>query len=356
MTSSKTSDSPLSLVTGSCGFMGSTVVELLLDAGHRVRATDLESVHAAGDDPTRGRYPSISRRPGVEFRPADLTRFATVEGLTEGVDYIFHTAAVFDYSTPREILNKVNVEGTRNLLDDAVNQGGVRRLVAWGAGGVYGVDGDGSPFREDQPAAEDPPNNYLRSKRQQEELVESYGERHGLDWTTIRPTTVYGPRGVYGAGQLIMSAANLKVAAIPSNFHSPIPWVHVRDVARSALHLAQSPEAAGQYYNVNDDTEMSEFEFFRLMSALVGQPFVTLPPVPKTLLRTGLMSLARATGPLFRRLGRRPLLEEDTVNYMFREIRFANEKLKSTGFEFEYPDARPGLRDTVRWYKEEGWL
>ena len=75
MTSSKTSDSPLSLVTGSCGFMGSTVVELLLDAGHRVRATDLESVHAAGDDPTRGRYPSISRRPGVEFRPADLTRF-----------------------------------------------------------------------------------------------------------------------------------------------------------------------------------------------------------------------------------------------------------------------------------------
>ncbi len=354
---------PLSLVTGACGFMGSTVVELLLDAGHRVRATDLDSVRAGGDDPRRGRYPSAVCRPGVDFRGADITRPSTLEGIARDVDYVFHTAAVFDYSTPKAILDRVNVEGTRNLVDEVLRERGrangsgrFRRFILWGAGGVYGFPENGRPFSESDGAAEDPPNDYLRSKRAQESFVEDTGRDHGMAWTTIRPTTVYGPRGVYGAGQLIMSAAKMKVLAVPVNFSSRIPWVHVRDVARSALHLALHPEAAGEYFNINDDTQMTEAEYFKFMAAILGKPFVPLPPVPTSLLRTGLLAVARASAPVFKRIGKKPPLEADAINYMARDIFFTNDKLKGTGFQFEYPDARIGLRDTLRWYKQEGWL
>src|SRR5262245_2726666 len=127
---------PLSLVTGACGFMGTHMVEILTEAGHRVRATDLAQSYDH-DDIRTGRFPSILKKLNVEFVPADVTNRETVEKILKDVEYVFHIAAVFSYSASWEILHRVNVEGTRHLLELLKQVPTFKKLVLWAAGGVY---------------------------------------------------------------------------------------------------------------------------------------------------------------------------------------------------------------------------
>ncbi len=343
---------PTCLVTGATGFIGTHVVETLVAAGYDVRATDLPDALGA-DSRERGRFPSVLRRLSshVQVVPSDVTQPETLRGLADGIDYVFHVAAIFSYSAPKSLLFRVNVEGTRNLLEEVT--GKVKRAVVWGAGGVYGFGHDG-PLDEDLPA--DPSNDYLRSKAAQEELVREYGRERGLSYAILRPTTVYGPRAVYGGGQLLMDPAKQSVLALPTNFTAKIPFVHVEDVARAALHLAVTPEAGGDTYNLNDDTDITTYDFMKYLSRLLGKPFLPLPPIPVAPLRNVLKGVATVGQQLGARLGFRSPLEADSVDYFGRELSFPNRRLKATGFRFRYPEAREGIRDTLAWYQKEGWL
>jgi len=346
---------PVSLVTGACGFMGTHMVEVLCEAGHEVRATDLGDVYNA-DDRKKGRFPSVLHQLGVSFTPADLARPETLEPLVKDVDYIFHIASVFNYTSPWEVLYRVNVEGCRALVDMAAKQRSLKRFVLWGAGGVYGlVEPSLLPIRED--LAPNPPNDYLRSKWMQEFYVMEKGRREGFPYSIMRPTGVYGPRAVYGGGVLIMGPAQMKVVAIPSNFTTHIPLVHVTDVCKAALHLAVTDAGKGEVFNLNDDTVISTVDFMRFMAELMGHTFVKLPPVPLAPLKAVLRPISEQVVWFYRRFGDGPApLEPAVVDYLGHDFLYANDKLKKTGYTFVYPDARDGIRDTVRWYQEQGWI
>jgi nucleoside-diphosphate-sugar epimerase len=346
---------PRSLVTGACGFMGTHMVEVLAEAGHDVLATDLPSAWEK-DDRATGRFPGVLKRLGVEFVSADLARPETLEPLVKDVDYIFHIASVFSYRAPWSLLKHVNVDGTRALLDYALKDGKrLKRVVVWGAGGIYGLpDADDLPFREDSTPV--PGNDYLRSKWREEHLVMQYGQERGLPWSIMRPTTVYGPRGVYGGGQLLMGAAKMPIAMMPRNFTTHIPFVHVRDVCQAALHLAVTPAAKNQAYNLNDDTVMTTIEFFRYVAELRGHRFVELPALPVEKIRAvllGVMDLITAVTEL---VGLPPAVERGPIEFLGKDFAYTNDKLKGTGYKFTYPDARDGIRDTLAWYQQEGWI
>lgn len=344
---------PLSLVTGACGFIGSHMVEVLHEAGHRIRATDLESA-SHKDDRTVGRFPSVVKQLADEFIPSDMTRVETLEPLVKDVDYVFHVASVFNYSAPWELLKKVNIIGARHLCDRLMDEGKMKKLVLWGAGGVYGW-----ARPEDQPIAEtlapNPPNNYLKSKWQQEFDLMELGRKQDFPFSIIRPTTVYGPRAVYGGGQMVMSVMGMGMVMAPSNFTTHIPFIHVRDVCRAALFLAEHPETNGEIFNVNDDSMMTLVDYFEFMANLLGRPFVKVPPVPIGILRPTLMAVARLLQFVTGLTNTQSPLEADSADYIGREFTVSNAKLKKAGYEFLYPDARDGLRDTVRWYQENGW-
>lgn len=344
---------PLCLVTGACGFMGTHMVEVLTEAGYPVRATDLPSAYEK-DDRKAGRFPSVLKRLGVEFIPSDLTEPSTLDPVVKDVQLAFHVAAVFSYSAPWALLEKVNVDGTRELLDRLLDQATFSKLVYWGAGGVYDLDAP-IPFVEDETPL-NPANDYLRSKHLAEQLVMQYGRDKGLRYSIMRPTTVYGPRGVYGGGQMLMAAANGPVGACPGNWNERIPFVHVRDVVGAARFLAETPKTDGEVYNLNDSSQMTNVEFFKFVADITGRPFLKLPPIPAGPLKKVLIPVARTMQAVAARLGTQSPLEADTVNYLGRDLTYSNKKLLGAGYTFEYPDARQGIADTILWYQRNGWL
>ncbi len=346
---------PLCLVTGACGFMGSHMVEVLAEAGYRVRATDLPSAFR-GDDLNKGLFPSVVRKCGAEIRPADLTDRKSLDEVCSGVQWVFHVAGLFGYSARWDALYAVNVEGTQNLCDALEKSGELERFIMWGAGGVYGLPTeDKLPLTEDMPT--DPPNDYLRSKDLAEKEVMKFCQQHGVAHAVLRPTTVYGPRAVYGGGQLVKGLYKLNPVMVPANFTARIPFVHVRDVVGAALHLASRADGISGPYNVNDDSQLTMIDTMRFFAMMSGAAFIKLPPIPVGAVRRGLVGVASVVQKVMRDyLKRQSPLEPDSIEYLNRDFVYSNDKLKGTGYEFVYPDPRPGLRDTVMWYKQQGWL
>lgn len=342
-----------SLVTGACGFIGSHMVEVLAEAGHDVVAADVpRALEAAPEDRTR--FPEVVRDAGAHLVPMDVTDPDAVARAVAGVDFMFHVAAVFDYTAPESLLRAVNVEGTRNLFDAVVEKGGCERVVNWGAGGIYGPPRrGGSPFTEDSPKR--PTNPYLVSKWDQERLAHAYRAR-GIEVTSIRPTSPYGPRAVYGSGQLLVGLAERSHPVAFRNLTGNIPFMHVRDLCAAALHLARHPGADGEAYNVTDDGRIDAVRLARIVADEMGTSARILPPVPLGVVRSVLLGVARISMAAARRRGTRPLLEYDQVQYFGRDYRYSNDKLKATGFRMRWPDPEPGIRETLRWYVEHGWL
>lgn len=344
---------PKSLVTGACGFMGTHMVEILEAAGHQIRATDLAASYDH-DDLKTGRFPSVLKKTkNLEFIAADITNPKEVEKLLEGVDYVFHIAAIFSYSAPWELLHKVNVQGTQNLLDQIKKSPTFKKLVLWAAGGVFRFPEKPAdlPIHEGRPV--EPQNIYLKSKWEQECLVRNFCKKNGLRFSAIMPTTVYGPRAVYGGGQMLRDPLQMKTIVVPRNFKARIPTIHVRDVCRSALYLAENEKTDGESYIVNDNSQTTTVEFMQMMARLTGKPFKLLPPIPVSFLKANL-NLMAVLGKWRKKIlgGGPPKFEKDMVKYFGVDLVCSNEKLKKTGFQFEYPEFEPGLKATLPWYRE----
>lgn len=344
---------PLCLVTGACGFLGTHMVEVLHERGYRVRATDLASAYEV-DDRASGLFPSVVKRLGVEFVPADLTDPPSLAAAVRDVQLCFHIAAVFSYSAPFDLLERVNYDGTRELVTRLLAQPSFSKMVFWSAGGVYNP-ASAMPLTEESPIA--PGNDYLRSKSMAEQLVIDYGADQGLRYSIVRPTSVYGPRGVYGAGQMLRAAARGPVAMCPTNWRYRVPFVHVRDVCQGALFLAENPAADGEAYNLADSSELTNVELLRFVADVLGKPFVPLPPVGVGPLKAVLAPVARGMQWLSKNVTHQPpLLEAPVVEYLGVDLAYSNQKLLDAGYELTYPDARRGIGDTILWYQRNGWL
>jgi nucleoside-diphosphate-sugar epimerase len=224
------------------------MVELLREKGYKVRATDLLSSN-------RAYWKEITQE--VEFIPADLTKKETLKDVVKDVEYVFHPAAIFDYSASWELLERVNVFGTRNLLEAIVESNApIKRFVNWSTAGVYGLPKpEILPVKEDAPTL--PVDLYSKSKLKQEEVVMEFHRKYNIPVTIIRPSPIYGPRNIYGIAQVLLNIAKLPTLMVPKNFNTGMPFVHVKDVCNAALFLAQKEEANGEIYNVVDDSNIN---------------------------------------------------------------------------------------------------
>lgn len=351
------------LVTGACGFTGTHMVELLVNEGWDVTATDLSSdlrkdyyCEAGNLHPVH--YGDFLREQGVEYVAADLTDRKSLAPLFERkYDVIFHTASLYDYFAQWDELYKVNVTGTQNIGELAV-ENGVGRFVHWSTDGVYGE----SHEMIDETAPHNPPNLYSKSKSEQEKVLWDLRKEKGLKLTVVRPAPVYGPRHRYGVYHILYGMSKMGTGVIlswyPKSKTLMMPSVHVTDLVRAALFVSEKPEAEGEAYNVLSDC-IPQPEFLEFIYRALGLDRILRFPVPWVLYELGAkVALWHAKGRdrEARARGSRPKLDVPMVEYITHQYWFSNQKIKDLGYEFVYQDSRRGMWQYITWCKERGWL
>lgn len=321
-------DQKTALVTGATGFTGWHMVKLLEEKGYQVIATDI-------------REPIGDRHHFQKFIKVDLTKEDSVNSpdflkALYSANYIFHIAGLFNYASPAHRLFEVNVSGTRNLLRaiGRLTYHRQNRVVVWGAAGVFGnFDHIPLPATEDMPPKTD--NSYLLSKLEQERVALTEGSLRGIPITVIRPSAVYGPHSNYGMAVSIITMLKTKVGFIIGNGKNKGALVHVQDVVRAAEFLARNEKSVDEVYHVTDDALYSVEEVTRHLTRSCGA--LLLPfKMPRwlALKMSGLIKIDR-----------------ELINLVTINSWLSNEKIKTLGFEFQYPDSKIGLTETVEWYK-----
>lgn len=167
------------LVTGGTGFTGTALVKRLRDAGHAVVALDYKE----------GLQCETLRAMGAEVVIGSVTDREAVRRSMQGVEYVFHLAAAFrELNVPNSFYDQVNVEGTRIVLEAAL-EAGVWKFVYCSTCGVHG-NVERPPADEDAPIQ--PADYYQRTKYEAEPLVKLLGKGK-METVVIRPAAIYGP-------------------------------------------------------------------------------------------------------------------------------------------------------------------
>ncbi len=235
------------LVTGGAGFIGSHLAEALVERGARVRVFD---------NLCTGRRENVTRLGGrVEFVEGDLVNRAAVERALDGVEVVFHQAALA--SVPRSVdapleTNAACVTGTVNLLDVA-RRSGVRRVVFGGSSSAYGDQPTPAKHEELLPA---PLSPYAAAKLAGEFYCQAFTATYGLETVTIRYFNVFGPRqdpkSQYAAviPKFITQMLAGERPTIFGDGKQSRDFTYIDNIVHGNLLAAEAPDAVGRTINV----------------------------------------------------------------------------------------------------------
>ena len=255
-----------SLVTGGAGFIGSHLATALLARGDRVRIVDNLST---------GFLRNIDLNPGVEFIEGDIADAAVAARAVQGVDFVFHQAAI--PSVPRSVKdpaasNRANIDGTLNILL-AARDAGVRRVVYAGSSSAYG-DTPVLPKREDMPP--NPRSPYALQKLVGEQYCQMFTRLYGLETVTTRYFNVFGPRqdpsSAY-SGVISQFAKALTEGRRPTVYGDGTQtrdFTYIDNVVDGVLRASHVPAASGEVFNVATGGRISLLDLFEAMKRLTG--------------------------------------------------------------------------------------
>ncbi|MCC6799902.1 MAG: SDR family oxidoreductase [Anaerolineae bacterium] len=307
------------LVTGGAGFIGSHMVGALLDAGHRVRVVDNFST---------GKRENLAHVAGqIDLRPISITNRAALAKAMDGVDYVFHLAALA--SVPRSVAdplgsNEHNVTGTLNVLL-AARDAGVRRVVYAGSSSAYGnVE---SEYKSEDMLPQ-PLSPYAVAKLAAEHYCQTFTEVYGLETVTVRYFNVFGPRqdplSTYAAviPKFIAAMLDGQPPVIEGDGLQSRDFTYIANVVHGNLLACHTPGVAGETFNIAIGGRISLLEMIDALNAIMGTQIAPVFTAP----RPGDVRHSRAS------------------------IDKARERL---GFEPQV-SFEDGLRRTVAWYAENG--
>jgi UDP-glucose 4-epimerase len=239
---------PRAIVTGGAGFIGSHMVDLLVERGFHVTVIDNL---ATGRRENLRRHESGDR---VEWHRVDLCELPASSPLFSDAEYVFHFGGIGDIvpsiERPLEYM-RANVTGTLAVLE-AARQGGVRKLVYAASSSCYGLATE-LPTTENAPIQAEYP--YALSKYLGECAILHWGKVYGLPVVSLRMFNVYGPRvrttGAYGAvfGVFLAQKIHGKPFTVVGDGTQRRDFVYVTDVVRAFLMAAES-SLTGEVFNL----------------------------------------------------------------------------------------------------------
>lgn len=308
------------LITGGAGFIGSHLVDRLLQEDNLITVIDGESnTITVVDDFSEGKYANLPKDPRLTVYDANI--LGKIGHLFEGVDIVFHMAALtrpqWSILYPSET-DTVNVHGTLKVLEHC-RDNKVKRVVFMSSSSMYG-EVDVYPTPED--VTPYPMCPYALSKQLGEEYCQLFERIYGLEFNAIRPFNVYGsrmnPKGIYSSA----------VAKFIEVIHKKLPlhitgdgnqardFVYVEDVVDQMLLMATS-EVHGEAFNCGSGTNTSINDLMKTIAKLMGEEInpIHTPPVlepsqtladiskakrllgwtPKTSLEEGLLKTIKGT-------------------------------------------------------------
>ncbi|NVM35492.1 MAG: NAD(P)-dependent oxidoreductase [Candidatus Lokiarchaeota archaeon] len=306
----------------------------------------------------------------ISFIPADLTDRKSLIHLLQDKQYdiIFHVASLYDYFAELDLLRRINVGGIQNLLDIICKTQdlNILRFIHWSTCGVYGEpkyqkNKKGYPLPGDETAPYNPPNNYSISKMEQEMVLKEYINNYQLKATIIRPAPIMGPYQIYGIFHIMQivnkSGFGPGIHIYPKKKRLAMPLIHVEDLVRSAIFLAENDESISQAYNLVLDTCFQD-NFLEYLADLLNVEYFNFPiwwPFYK-LFSKFLFWLDSRKEKKARKLNSRPPVDLSMAGYMNHQYLFSNKKIKDLGFKFKFPDYKSATKDTVEWYLKNKWL
>jgi NAD dependent epimerase/dehydratase len=264
----------LVLVTGAGGFIGSHLVETLLQRGQRVRA--LVRYTSSGGIGFLDEMPAACRD-RLEIVAGDIRDARAVRQAAAGCRRIYHLAALigipYSYVAPDSYV-AVNVQGTLHVLE-AARDLGTDRVVVTSTSEVYGT-ARYTPIDEQHPLNAQSP--YAATKVGADQLALSYHRAYGLPVTVVRPFNTYGPRQSTRAVLPTIITQALAADAIRLGSLEPVrDLVYVTDTAAGFIALADAAECVGKVTNLATGVGVSVGELVERVRRIVGRDVPVVP-------------------------------------------------------------------------------
>ena len=318
-------------VTGGTGFVGSHLVEALLERGNEVRCL------------VRKELKWLEGLPVATIQGDLFDGEVLLEGM-DGVGIVYHVAGM-TRAPNREALDRTNIEGTLNILDVA-HEAGVGKVLVTSSLAAVGPSGN-HRLTEDAPLK--PMSNYGRSKAEMERRIAERGD--GPPVVIVRPPSVYGPREA-DIFTLIKLAGRQRILPIVGNGNVPqLDLVHVRDLVNGMIAAAESETTAGRTYFLGGPRGYSWDEIRSAIRVALGHGALSIN-VPRMLVGV----IGAASEGIGKLLGKYPPLNREKAREAKASWLVSSEKAH-TDFGYEPSvSLEEGMSETVRWYRENGWL
>jgi oxidoreductase len=327
------------LVTGATGFIGGHLAQRLVAEGHQVRCL----VRATSDT-------TMVDELDVEIAVGDLTDARSLARAAEGCRYVLHCGAlVSDWATAKEIA-RINVAGTRNLLEASVDAS-VQRFIHFSTTDVYGYPGGAAVDESHVPTRFR--NWYAQTKLAAEAEVRGAEKAHSLDTVILRPATVYGPRSTDVVGEIARAIRGGNMLLVDGG-RAIAGLCYVDNLMDAAVLALHHDAARGQAFNASDGLDVTWKQFTDGLATGLGYSKVRWS-LPYWLangvgfsLEQGYRALRKTT-----RLTTPPLLSRQAVHVMGNDQSFSNRKARELlGWEPRI-DYTAGLEATVAWLRAE---
>jgi len=340
---STSSQISIAFVTGATGLLGNNLVRLLVSRGVHVRAL------ARSPRKAEQQFAGLP----VEIVIGDMSNVASFAPKLRGVDVLFHTAAYFRDSykggTHRKALIDTNVQGTAELLSHAYSAG-IRRVVHTSSTNVLNGPSH-SLIDETMPRSVDDADDYSLSKILSDREVMRFLNTHrDMSISFVLPGWMIGPGdiGPTSSGQLILDFLRRKLPGIPP---STMSIVDARDIAEAHWAAALRGQSGERYLAAGRHTPMEEL--------VVLLEHVSGTPAPKRTIPFALLYALALGNEVWRLISRKPVLISLAGVRLMQHYRnrphFNNAKVEQElGIRFR-PLAET-LRDTIAWYRQNGWL